>query len=1540
MKKSLLALSFILQFFFTWAHKSDSTQFIIRKDSTFHFDIEAELVTAESDILEEGLVEISNDSVQRYIDLARTVIDKIKESKSYITSLDSISKFNLPRGISKTIGGVTYTLGIHAVRLKPTYAELDVVMEFVPPQSEERKPLYFKANGIKLSYAGGIVGNAQLELLGNYGFNFNGGKIQLLLKGSKEQSGTYVKIDCDGFKEMGLDADIIFSRDLLVPENLNGTIQTDGRVSASFLTVLSSWNDLIVQISLPNFQVTKLNGFGFSIQNAVFDFSDLRNAPGAIFPAGYQTETEPDLDNLWRGIYAREISVRLPNTFKNKDNVRTTFSATDLIIDNQGVSGNFSANNLIPLKSGDMNGWAFSVESLSMKVVANHIQEGKLKGSIVVPVSDEQTPFHYSASFSDNNQYLFVVSTAENMQFKLWQTSKVDIYKASRLEINVIDGKFMPKAVLHGQMSINASLSENGQGLTLADLKFENLEIQSVKPYIKIGNFSFGTEGLQQKMAGFPIGIKEVGMRQVSETQTGLDFSLLLNLTGENSGSFAADAGLTIVGGMEVREGSQTWKFKEVEVRSIAIDINQGDAFKLKGSIIFYKNDPVYGDGFNGAIDATFLSKLTIKGSAIFGCVDGQRYWYVDAMATFKPGIPFMPGVAFYGFGGGIYQYMRMSPDGSGSPLGRTTSGIVYTPDKKTFLGLKAIVNIGSSPNDQAFTADVTFEITFFKGGGIRTISMTGNAYIATPALGDKLSKLTESAKKLAGSFDALEQKANQSLPSMGGLASSVVSAEQDNISKSIFGDIGDAAGDKGSISAHAFIQYDFENKELHGNFNVRVNIANGIILGNGDAVLHFAPHEWYVYVGTPDHRFFLSLGIGSIKVNATSYFMVGSKIPASPPPPEAVSRILGNIDLDYMKDLNTIAAGGGFAFGASFEIDTGDLTFLMFYARLHAGTGFDIMLKNYGDTYCAGSNKRIGINGWYANGQSYAFVEGSVGIRIKVFGKKKNVEILSLGAATILQAQLPNPFWMRGIVGGYFSILGGLVKGQCKFEVTLGKKCEFETKVNTESALDNFSVITQLTPAAGETNVNVFNTPQVVFNMPVDKSFEIINDDGTNRPYKIKLDYYRLQSDNQDLVGTFEWNYQHDVVAFNSFEVLPPKKEVKVMVQVSFEEFKNNSWVKVLENGQPMIERLEQSFTTGTAPDYIPLSNVEYSYPVISQLNFYKDESAEGYVKLKKGQGYLFEPSDEWQQTGRFAAATGSKTDCRISYANQTISYTIPYSSLSTNTLYSFEFLNVPKSQSGAVDRNINESTNQIATADASLNLEVKSREAEGSIAELQVKSIYSCTFRTSSFNNFSKKIESLAVSLTRAYGDITNPYNQKVFSRLSGVEYFDQAEIIGSEFTARKPIIKMETELSGNNFYATKVFPLVYEGYPLNGNITITNRVPSDLGVPPTKACYVSQTPASLTIDNLNQNGSTATVSGCEYIFDLPRYMYYDFKEIQTKVAQQYVNYSNPPNRMLTIMLGRYPMIDAMRITYKINHVLPGTGKITTSKTVVINY
>lgn len=1503
-----------------------------RKDSVFLLPTNAVTILEVEefpDVLEEGMLS-SNDSIQRYIDLARSVMEKVRSTQNFITSIDEASKLELPVGISKTLAGITYDIAIHAVRLKPTHAELDVFMEFKVPNGQV---LTFMAEGIKFTAKSGIVGDATLRLLGDYGINFQGDKVQLILKGgTKQGAGTYATMDCDGFKELSIDADVKFSRDLLRPDMPSGSTGP-GNVAASFQTTLTGWNDLIVQLTLPPFQVTGVPGVGFTVREAVFDFSDLRSATNVTYPVNYESPQFLGEDKtLWKGFYLRQLMVSMPPEFVTKDGTgRISLEASNVIIDDQGVSGTFKGHNLIPLNQGDMQGWAFSMDTVKVSLMANQLTEAGFAGKIVLPLSGEATPFEYRAAISTGGNYLFSVSPAEDLSFPLWQAGKVEIYEASNLDIRVVNGKFLPKANLHGRMNIMASLSEGGQGVELANISFENLEIQSVKPFVKIGNFSFGSEALQQKMAGFPISIQNVGMRSISDTEMGLDFDLLLNLVGEQSGSFSADAGLTVIGNMSAEGSSQRWRYKTTQVRDIMVDID-GGAYKFYGKLIFYRNDVAYGDGFNGVVKAEFQPGIKLSATAIFGNVNSMRYWYADAMVNFSSGIPVFTGVGIYGFGGGAYYRMKMDNSGNGSELGMTASGTIYVPDSKAGLGLKAVVAIGSHPKPEAFNGEVTFEMSFFQGGGLRHIALGGNGYFATPGLEISTDKLKAANNKLVGKV--MELQKDMSKASMG-----LVKGEgSENSFNQIFGEIGAKAGKEGQLSARVMIEYDFENRVLHGNFEMFVNVAGGMIQGVGAggragwAVMHFAPDEWYVYAGTPDDRVGLTMGVGPIRASATSYFMMGTTLPGSPPPAENVSKILGGIDLDYMRDENALKAGGGFAFGAAFSVDTGNLKFLMFYARFAAGAGFDIMLRDYGDNVrCKGRSEPLGINGWYANGQAYAYFEGDVGIRVKVFGKSRNVEILSLGAAAVLQAKLPNPIWMRGIVGGHFSALGGLVKGKCKFQVTLGEECE----IVGGSVLEGIKVIAQVTPAEGENEVNVFNAAQSVFNMEVGKTFELVDTDDVKKSFRIKLDHFKLMDGTTTIPGDVEWNTEHDVLAFNPFDVLPSQKKIKAVVQVSFEENVNGAWRPVVVDGKVFAEAMETTFSTGIAPDYIPLTNVKYSYPVVGQYNFYKDEAPEGYINLIRGQPYLFEPGAEWIQKAKVKTADGKESYFAMKYdvSQRQINYAMP-SSLVLNTVYAFEVMNLPAAKAAAIDQNVERGTEKVAGGDESLDTEIQSNKATGTIEILQEKAIFSSYFRTSAYPTFVSKIASITISSGWSWPIYTGIH--EVGANLSGEELFDNFEINRS--TTFDRLISLEASTEGK-WISNYVIPLIYPtAYPSYG-LTIENRTPSDVsiyGAPPLKAISINQENTGVQVDLTNPSAAVPINGNGSILYNLPLISYRDYMELRTKAASLPTGQQNA--WMKKIITEPFIGILSGDYNLRMRYQLPGTNRVTSEKPLTI--
>src|SRR5690606_4940496 len=384
------------------------------------------------------------------------------------------------------------------------------------------------------------------------------------------------------------------------------------------------------------------------------------------------------------------------------------------------------------------------------------------------------------------------------------------------------------------------------------------------------------------------------------------------------------------------------------------------------------------------------------------------------------------------------------------------------------------------------------FEIEFNRSGGVNRLGFYGEGQVM---------KAFDFANPVAEMTDKLSSMVNNEMVK-GVMDSKVGKSFLDKATEEYEPEI---VGE-GVITAKVAIEFDFVNESFHSTLDVYVNVGS-VITGRaskgraGWGVAHIDPDQWYVYMGTPDDRLGLRFSLGPLNMETGGYFMIGDNLPGSPPPPPIVANILG-VDaesLNYMRDENALASGKGFAFGHDFSVDTGDLRFLMFYARFQAGGGFDVMLKDYGDAECSNTGSEVGINGWYANGQAYAYLQGELGIRIKLFFVKKKISIIRGGAAVLLQVKAPNPIWMKGYVGGHYSLLGGMVSGRFRFKLTLGEECEFVD----DTPLGGIKVIASITPEENENEVDVFATPQATFTVKVNKPFVIPEDEG-DMTYKV----------------------------------------------------------------------------------------------------------------------------------------------------------------------------------------------------------------------------------------------------------------------------------------------------------------------------------------------------------------------------------------------------------------------------------------------------
>ena len=124
--------------------------------------------------------------------------------------------------------------------------------------------------------------------------------------------------------------------------------------------------------------------------------------------------------------------------------------------------------------------------------------------------------------------------------------------------------------------------------------------------------------------------------------------------------------------------------------------------------------------------------------------------------------------------------------------------------------------------------------------------------------------------------------------------------------------------------------------------------------------------------------------------------------------------------------------------------------------------------------------------------------------------------------------------------------------------------------------------------------------------------------------------------------------------------------------------------------------------------------------------MHFHKDEHPQGYIRLRRGQPYLFEGNTDWVQKGRFADARGSQHYFDFNYQDRQINFNIP-NNLQNSSIYAMELVNLPASVAAAVDINVDSVITSVAM-DASvdsLNMELRTSKAEGSIDLLQEKPI-----------------------------------------------------------------------------------------------------------------------------------------------------------------------------------------------------------------------
>ncbi|MDR3219226.1 MAG: hypothetical protein LBU22_09690 [Dysgonamonadaceae bacterium] len=1422
---------------------------------------------------------------------------ELDAQNKYTEQLSHADMNVLPLGMKKTVSNNEFSVAISNAKLYGNYAELTVFARMRIDQHKE--PIFFAAKDVKFSYEGGFVGDATLALIGDIDIKINDNST-LTLHGGKFDSTTgtvsgnkitAMSVDCSGFKELSVSASLTFSKDFITRVSASGAPES-APVSADFFVVVNDWNNLLVELSFPRFQINGLEGFAFDLSKAVFDFSDFENSKSVHFPEGYANKYLVSGDReLWRGVYAQNLQVTLPKDF-SKDGSPASFSAQDLLIDDNGISGKFAAENILPIDIGDASGWAFSIDKFWLEMEAHKITRGGFDGLIGLPVSDS-IRLNYSAQIMGNNKYQLIASPRDSLSFDMF-SAKAVLNANSSVTISMIDGKFLPEANLSGYMTIDTPLTDSGDtGSGSGKAKLENIEFRELRlmtqaPYLSVGEMGYKGE---IRLLNLPVSISDVALTSGNK-EAALGFNINLNLDEQ----FVSASTRLIVSATYVTENNRSkWKYKGVSIGDISIDSEIAGIMKLNGKLKLMNNDPVYGDGFAGDISLKFTSVvagLELRTSAAFGEKDGSRYWFVDGSIGLPTPIPIVGALGINGFGGGLSKGMkRVTNEG----LGVSRTGCGYLPDKNMGLGLKAAVLFKTTSGD-IVSGEASFDIIFNISGGVNSIGFYGYAEFSAdiPALGNLQAEITSHLKNyvdlendfVKGSIEKMKQleKTKQENPSEA--AKQTTNAE--------------AKAKDANMAAAVGILYNFSEHTLHATFDFYINAAGGMLRGTasnnraGYGVLHISPQKWYILMGTPDDKIGLELGIpGIATVRADSYFMMGDDIPDSPGPPGEVTDILSKRgeSYDYMRDLNSLRSGQGLAFGASLGFSTGDLNFLILYAHFEAKTGFDVMIRDYREAQCRGHNGPIGINGWYANGQAYAYLSGELGVKVNLKFLKGKYPIIKGAAAVLLQAKLPNPTWFGGAMGVQFSLLNGLVKGDMRFKFSMGDECEI--MFPGTSPLD-VTMISDLKPSANASDVDVFAAPQLALTTPEQKTFKVDEDEG-EKLYRISLNKFTVKDNGQELPGEIKWNTDRTIATFYSHEVLPPSKTLSLEVAVGFEEYVNNRWSIVYTSGQKAEELRSLSFSTGEAPEYIPLHNIEYSYPVISQQYFYPSESSKAYVQLKRGQSYLFPPG--WNYTVEIDRPGKSKKG-NFTYNSGDRIVNFDVSDLTRSQAYAIAFYCAPSG--GATGSNSTEIKETLLLNEDENTVVQYGATASDVIQAGAGKLILDYNFSSSKYQSFKDKVKAMK---TGAY------QVEKIGSNIIGLgwqiqdmaEGFDESEIFGTEETGNKPLITAVATLSDDH-YKNSIYPLIYADYPVSSALRLF-RDGDALGIPPIYAF-----------------GKWIEMGKFPIRYELPKYYLRDFSELRDR----YVN-AGLLNHPLALA-PYFPDIASGNYSAILQYVLPG--------------
>lgn len=1200
---------------------------------------------------------------------------------------------DLPVGISKDFGGgANAQLIVVNAYFTKDYIMLDLLAKVVWNGKDVggkpvKRTLRMGCWGAKYYYKFGFSGDdLKLALLENIiiPIEKDGSNLKLIGKldkntGQIDNNTTYLKFGCNGIESLEgnfvgkLTVKSKGTNTTIKPvtfDKKTGKYKTDN--NKSYLEV-----DFKANCSLLDFYFsTSLSPFTIGNTDVIFDVNQL-----TVDLSSTQSPSIKD-DNKWEGFYVQKFNLYLPESFSKDNNgkkERVSVGATDLCVDELGISGVISAKNLSSLKNGSAGGFPLSVNSLDISLKNSELTAFDIEGAVRPPVLSDTDSIKYTASLNPvAGKYIFTIDVKDKKPLGL------DVFLADLtiggggLELTkdgISPGVDLFKATITG-----GSIGLKGDKLKDFAIAFDSFMVSNA-PALFIKTVSPDPNSKAGKLSNFPITLDKFAFAD-NKLILGLQINLM-----KDKISGAVDA--TIFCKQQEVNGRQKWKYDGTKINEIAVAASF-KKFSIKGKVEMFDEvkDNVSNKGFSGALDFKMaLSKdsLNIKADAIFGAMKDIsepehdfRYWNVNLMASgFK--IDLFSGVQMTGIGGGAAYNMR---NDGGEFVADSSYGL--------FLRANTFLLIGGSGEDNP--SQVALEMQFLKtynGGGLSYIQLFGDISLSPSAdLIPGATALMDGYKKISKITVPLQEKLKD--------ISKGVPRILDNTDFSERSPSMDLSSAAAKVKIQLILKMDFDNDIFTGAASayviVKLNetsppIIEGRNSKNGDGLagsvyMVFRKDEWFIHAGYQYYSVTgnnlpipnpgkvktglgfqpigLEMKIGTKPINLASvcaYFLVGHHIPELPNPKTDLG-ISGFPDEGLAEkpsrgpDSNFDGLGLAFGAAANFKID--DIQFLILYANFNAYMGFDVLLKKYENCPCPGwpQGQKFGMNNWWAQGQAYAGLGAEIGVQVKVFGKVKRVPALSANMAILLQAKLPNPSWFSGILTGNYNVLGGAVKGSFSMNCTFGDACG-AVEENGQVELPVIKIVNSTYPIYEEgkslITISPFDTPSITFNFDFNKNFTFAEEFDTDGTFELRCDNVQVRYISDDpavpvtIVSGLQkiWSGNKKMLIDFTSKDLYWDNNKKVEIKVDY-----SLWVKHSLTADHVYEETDDDgvtrefresktfiFMTGEKPNELSENSIVEMYPAIDQEYFYtghtdkNDGIVKGFIEIDR-QGYLFATS------------------------------------------------------------------------------------------------------------------------------------------------------------------------------------------------------------------------------------------------------------------------------------------------------------------------